>query len=147
MSNTLIAIGIVSLTVVVMEGLAWVIHKYILHGPLWFIHITHHRPHAGFFETNDVVSVFYALLSAALIVYGDVVNSFLLWVGVGIAVYGVLYFFLHDVVIHQRIRFSYKFGSRYLKRLIRAHKIHHKSLQRTDAEAFGFLYAAKKYQP
>lgn len=147
MPHWLSASAVLLLTILLMECLAWLVHKYILHGPLWFIHSSHHRPHQGFFEVNDIVSVFYAILSAGFIIYGDVYDSLLLWVGVGIAVYGVLYFFLHDVVIHQRIRFTYKFGGRYVRRLIRAHKIHHKSLVRTDAEAFGFLYADRKYQP
>jgi beta-carotene 3-hydroxylase len=31
--------------------------------------------------------------------------------------------------------------------MIRAHKIHHKHLGKDGAEAFGFLYAPKKYEP
>ena len=142
-------IGILFVTVVGMEGFAWVMHKYVLHGPLWFLHQTHHRPQPSFFEANDIISLFYGLLSAALIVYGDLTPTLTgfvaFWGGVGIAVYGVLYFFLHDVVIHQRIQFRYRFRNGYLLRLIRAHKKHHKHLNRADSEAFGFLYAAPKY--
>ncbi len=143
-------ICILVVMVVAMEAFAWCMHKYVLHGPLWFLHQTHHKPQAGFFEANDIVSLFYGILSAALIVYGDttptVIGFVAFWGGVGIAVYGVLYFFLHDVVIHQRVRFRYRFRNGYLLRLIRAHKKHHKHLSRTSSEAFGFLYAAPRYE-
>lgn len=139
-------LGLVLLTVVLLEGWAWVVHKYLLHGPLWFLHKSHHRPRQGWWEHNDWVAVFYAALSAAGIILGDLYNHWVLYVGIGIAVYGVLYFLLHDVLVHQRIKLRYRVRSGYLQRLIRAHKIHHKQLARTGSQAFGFLYAAPKYK-
>lgn len=142
-----LAAALVAATVVAMEGLAWLVHKYLLHGPLWFLHQTHHQPRKGWWEANDWVAVAYAALSAGLVVWGDVRGHWLFWVGVGIIAYGLLYFTLHDVIVHQRLRFRYRFRHPYLLRVIRAHKIHHKNLGREGGEAFGFLYAAPRYAP
>jgi beta-carotene 3-hydroxylase len=137
---------ITALTVVVMEGWAWLVHKYLLHGPLWFLHRTHHEPQQGWWEWNDLVSIFYGLLSAGLVIYGIEQQSYWLGVGIGIAVYGVFYFLFHDIIIHRRVKLRYRFRSAYVNRLIRAHKMHHKHLGRWPGEAFGFLYAVKKYE-
>jgi len=134
-------------TVVFMEGFAWWMHKYLLHGPLWFLHKSHHRVNSTWWELNDLVSIIYGLIAAICIIYGVLNNHWIHWIGWGITLYGVLYFIFHDVIIHRRIKIKYKFQNPYVKRLIRAHKIHHKHLQKDDSEAFGFLYADKKYQP
>jgi beta-carotene 3-hydroxylase len=128
-------------TTIGMEGAAWAMHKYILHGPLWFIHASHHRPQSGPFEWNDLIGVAYALVSLVLCVYGGHSGSLWLGVGIGIALYGVFYFTLHDVLTHQRIRTRVR-PTGYLARLVRAHKLHHKTLGRDGSRAFGFLYAA-----
>ena len=145
--NLVIGVGIILLTVIFMEALAWVLHKYILHGPLWFLHKSHHRVNETWWEWNDLVSLGYGLAAVVLIVWGSKYIPELLYVGIGITVYGVFYFFLHDIVIHRRIRFRKKFQNSYMKRLIRAHKIHHKHLAKNPGEAYGFLFATKKYQP
>lgn len=132
-------------TLILMECFAWWMHKYVLHGILWFIHKSHHRPRKGWFEVNDWVGLFFVIPAMALLYYGKEHQSYIWWIGMGIMVYGIFYFFLHDIIIHRRIKFKHRFQNRYLKRLIRAHKIHHKHLQKEDSEAFGFLYASKKY--
>jgi len=68
-----------------------------------------------------------------------------LYIGIGIAVYGIAYFFVHEVVIHQRLKFFTRTKNRYLLALRRAHKMHHKHLDKYDGESFGMLYVAKKY--
>ncbi|MEM7658416.1 MAG: beta-carotene hydroxylase, partial [Bacteroidota bacterium] len=84
--------------------------------------------------------------SAGFIMYGLNHQSLWLGVGIGIDVYGVIYFIFHDVIIHRRIKMKYKFTSKYVNRLIRAHKIHHKHQAKNPSEAYGFLYATKKYE-
>ena len=133
-------------TVAAMEGLAWLVHRYLLHGPLWWLHRTHHEPQRTWYEANDLVGLFYAALSAGLIIWTDLRSHPALWVGIGIALYGVLYFLLHDVLVHQRLRWRVRPAWPYLQRLVRAHKLHHKHLHRQGAEAFGFLYAAPRYR-
>lgn len=139
--NILVFIG----TVVFMECFAWWMHKYILHGPLWFIHKSHHRPHKGWFEINDLVVLVYIVPTLLMMHYGNQNAHWIWWIGAGISFYGIFYFLLHDVIIHRRIKFKYRFQNRYVNRLIRAHKKHHKHLQKEDSEAFGFLYASEEY--
>lgn len=139
--------AIALLTLVALEPVAWFVHRYLLHGPLWSLHRSHHVPVTGFWERNDWVAVFYAALSVLLVVWGDLQGHWAFWVGIGIALYGVLYFLLHDVLVHQRLKWRLRPRSRYLRRLIRAHKLHHKHLGRTGSEAFGFLYAHPRYDP
>lgn len=133
---------IVLITVLVMEGWAWWVHKYILHGPLWFIHQTHHRPRTSWWEANDIISIIYGFISAVLIIYGDLAgNRIAFAIGIGIAIYGILYLVLHDVLIHQRVKWRFKPQSPYLQRLIRAHKLHHKHMNQKGSAFFGFLYS------
>ena len=44
------------------------------------------------------------------------------------------------------IKHNYKLGSKYMQRIIRAHKVHHKNLTRESSQAFGFLFADKKFE-
>jgi len=83
-----------------MEGVAYLTHKYLMHGPLWFLHRSHHVPHAGFFERNDLFGLLFALPSIALIDAGVRTGSWMLPVGLGMTAYGALYFLFHDVVVH-----------------------------------------------
>lgn len=132
--------------IVALEMFSWLMHKYILHGPLWFIHKSHHVPHKHTFEINDIVAIVYAIPSF-LLIYFMPPSSVGFWIGIGIAAYGTLYFVFHDIIIHRRIKLKWKSKNSYINRLIRAHKIHHKYLAKDDSEAFGFLYAPKKYEP
>ena len=34
-------------TVAAMEGVAYVAHRWVMHGPGWFLHESHHRPRHG----------------------------------------------------------------------------------------------------
>lgn len=125
-----------------MEGVAYLAHKYLMHGPLWFLHRSHHVPHAGFFERNDLFGVFFALPSIALIDAGVRTGStWMLAVGLGMTAYGALYFLFHDVVVHRRVNVQRIPQWRYLRRIIMAHLVHHKTHERDGAQSFGFLYA------
>ncbi|MEL6673292.1 MAG: beta-carotene hydroxylase [Bacteroidota bacterium] len=143
---TLLQILVLLGTAIAMEAWAWFMHKYLLHGPLWFLHKSHHRVNPGWFEWNDLVSVLYGVAATACIVHGIENQALSLGIGLGISLYGIIYFLFHDVIIHRRVKLKYHFRHPYVNRLIRAHKIHHKHLGRTQSEAFGFLYAPKKYE-
>ncbi|MFN9958118.1 MAG: fatty acid hydroxylase, partial [bacterium] len=75
-----------------MEFIAWSSHKFLMHGPLWFIHKTHHTPRHGRFELNDVFGITFGIASILFIIAGIDTFSPLFWIGIGISVYGVLYF-------------------------------------------------------
>lgn len=136
-------------TFFLMEGVAWATHKYVMHGFLWCWHESHHKPHKGFFEKNDLFAVVFSIPSIATIVAGFEFENvgFLKWIGFGILGYGIFYVLFHDILVHRRVKIKFIAKNPYLRRMIRAHKIHHKYLGKEGAEAFGFLYAPKKYAP
>ena len=124
-----------------MELVAYLTHKYLMHGALWFLHESHHVPHEEQLEKNDLFGVFFAIPSIVLIYLGTNGYPKLLWVGLGMAAYGLLYFCFHDVVVHRRLDLKLKPQSRYLKRIVQAHHIHHRTHGKDGATSFGFLYA------
>jgi beta-carotene 3-hydroxylase len=64
---------------------------------------------------------------------------------VGITLYGIAYLLVHDVIIHQRFKWFTNSNNRYIKAIRRAHKMHHRHLEKTDGESFGMLFVSKKY--
>lgn len=132
-----------------MEFMAWFAHKYIMHGFGWEWHKDHHNHHKGFFEKNDYYAVVFSIVASSTIIYGDLNPNFwyLKWFGIGVTCYGVAYFVFHDIIVHRRVKIKFVAKSKYMKRIMNAHYIHHKVHTKEGAEAFGFLYAPKKYEP
>jgi beta-carotene 3-hydroxylase len=131
-----------------MEFAAWSAHKYIMHGPLWFIHKDHHQKNNNrFFELNDLFAVFFALPGILLLSWGVSagLDKVFFWIGLGISLYGLAYFSAHDIFIHQRIKILRNSKRKYFRAMRRAHKIHHKHLEKENGECFGFLLVPKKY--
>ncbi len=133
-------------TFLFMEGVAWFTHKYIMHGFLWIWHESHHKVHNHKLERNDLFAVVFSIPSILLLFFGYGNNPYLTAIGFGILAYGVFYVMFHDVIVHQRIKWYPKKRSKYLNRMIHAHYIHHKVHTKENAEAFGFLYAPKKFE-
>jgi beta-carotene 3-hydroxylase len=131
------------------EGVAWFTHKYVMHGILWTWHKSHHTVHDHALERNDLFAVVFSIPSILLFHLGLGVyhSPYLVAVGLGILLYGVFYLVFHDIVVHQRIRWRPGKRSTYLKRMINAHYVHHSKHSKEECEAFGFLYAPKKYEP
>ncbi|MDN3580510.1 sterol desaturase family protein [Mucilaginibacter flavus] len=142
--HLLINIGLILLTVSCMEFLSWAMHKYLFHGPLWFIHKTHHQERHGWLELNDIFSIGFAAFALWLIWIGHYSLDYRLWIGIGISVYGNIYFIFHDWFIHNRFK-AFKSTNRYLMAIRRAHKIHHKSMEKHPAEEFGLLVVGRKW--
>jgi beta-carotene 3-hydroxylase len=140
----LLSISIILLTIAAMEAFSWFIHKYLFHGPLWFIHKTHHQQKHGWFELNDLFSIVFAVLALWLMWLGHIALDYRFWIGAGISIYGIIYFIFHDWFIHNRFK-AFKSNSRYLTGIRRAHKIHHKSANKNPAEEFGLLMASWKW--
>lgn len=141
MPDTVINIVLLLAGFTLMEGVAYWSHKHIMHGFLWCWHESHHLPRQGIFEKNDLFAVMFALPSIALIYLGTSGYPRLLWLGIGIALYGVAYFVFHDVIVHRRIRTGYRPESGYMRRIVQAHWIHHSLRTREDGVSFGFLYS------
>ncbi len=130
-----------------MEGITWCTHKFVMHGFMWYFHEDHHQPrYQHVFERNDVFFIIFAIPSILLFYFG--VNpelNYLFFIGLGILCYGIAYFLVHDVLIHQRFKWFKNTNNRYLKGLRKAHKIHHKKLHKHDGECFGMLFVPFKY--
>ncbi len=136
------------ITFLAMEGVTWLTHKYIMHGFLWKLHEDHHqkKPHS-FFEKNDYFFLIFAIPSMVLFALGAYVKGLhiLFFIGLGISMYGFAYFMIHEIVIHQRFKFFSRTNNFYLRALRKAHKIHHKHLEKHDGECFGMLWVPIKY--
>ena len=132
-------------TVAAMEGVAYAAHRWVMHGPGWFLHRSHHRPRAGHWEWNDLYAAIFAVPSIALIHGGMQAGWWpgCIWIGAGIAAYGVIYFGFHDVIVHRRLPTRYLPSSAYMKRIVQAHRLHHVVETRGGAVSFGFLVASR----
>ncbi len=133
-------------TFLIMEGITWLTHKYVMHGFLWYLHEDHHKPQPGFFEKNDAFFFIFAIPSFLCILLGSLnQNYWAVSIGAGIAMYGFAYFLVHDIIIHQRFKLFTRSNNKYIKAIRRAHKMHHKHLNKEHGESFGMLLIAKKY--
>lgn len=143
----LLFIGITLATFITMEGVTWCTHKFVMHGFLWYLHEDHHQPkYQNILEKNDAFFVIFAIPSIALFYFGvNPVLNFKFFIGLGILLYGIAYFLVHDVLIHQRFKWFKHTKNKYLIGLRKAHKIHHKHLGKEHGECFGMLFVPKKY--
>ena len=126
-------ISILIFTFLFMEFVAWFSHKYIMHGFLWSWHKDHHKKdHDSWFEKNDLFFLVYAITSVLFVVLW---GEFLFWPGLPIAIgifcYGFTYFIVHDIFIHRRFKIFRNINNKYAKGIRRAHKIHHKNINKT----------------
>ena len=130
-----------------MEVATWLIHKYVMHGFLWYLHEDHHQPrYQNTFEKNDTFFVIGAIPSILLFYYGVHPElNYKFFIALGILGYGITYFLIHDVLIHQRFKWFKNTKNKFFIGLRKAHKVHHKHLGKEDGECFGMLNVPKKY--
>ncbi|MBK7183869.1 MAG: sterol desaturase family protein [Bacteroidetes bacterium] len=129
-----------------MEFMAWFTHKYVMHGFMWNLHSDHHTGSEGKIEKNDWFSLIFAIPSG-LFIWGGCAyqNYYVASIGFGMTAYGIAYFFVHDIFIHQRIKLFRNLDTNYFRAIRRAHKMHHKHLSKENGESFGFLIVSLKY--
>lgn len=133
-------------TFCLMEPITWLTHRYVMHGFLWYLHEDHHQKGEGFFEKNDAFFIIFAVPSWLCIMLGSMHGAYwVVGIGAGIAMYGVAYFLVHEIIIHQRFKLFTRSNNRYIKAIRWAHKMHHKHLNKEEGESFGMLLVAKKY--
>ena len=137
----LVNLLIVVVVVCIMEGVATGMHKYVMHRWGWGWHRSHHETRHGMFEVNDLYALVFAGLAILLIFAGTRGIWPLQWVGAGMTLYGIIYFILHDGLVHQRWPFRYVPRRGYLRRLYLAHHFHHAVRGKEDCVSFGFIYA------
>lgn len=144
--DTWIKILIVASTFWFMEFVAWFAHKYLMHGPLWVLHRDHHKPHQGFFERNDAFFLIFAIPSWLGLQFGSMAGfNWWFYAGLGILFYGIAYFLVHEVFIHQRFKWFRNTTNPYLLAIRRAHKMHHKNTEKHGGTSFGMLIVSWKY--
>ena len=132
-----------------MEFMAWFTHKYLMHGLLWNWHADHHKAKHekhGFWEKNDRFFLVFAIPSAFCYMFGSMTQTWwVFFIGIGISLYGLTYFLIHDVYIHQRFKWFRQLDSKYSRAILRAHGAHHSKSTKEDCESFGLLVIHPKF--
>lgn len=138
---------VVILTFFFMEFMAWFTHKYVMHGFMWHFHEDHHTVGEGrHIEKNDVFFLIFATPSIILLLTGSISGfDIKFFIGLGILIYGVAYFLVHDVFIHQRLKLLKRTDNIYFRAIRKAHKVHHKSHLKENGKCFGMLLVPQKY--
>ncbi|GMH33767.1 hypothetical protein BSKO_01601 [Bryopsis sp. KO-2023] len=117
--------------VAAMEMYARFAHKVLWHDfkPGWALHKSHHEPRMGPFEANDLYAVANAVPAISLCAYGffhtGLVGGICFGCGLGITLFGIMYMFVHDGLVHKRFPVGPIANVPYLKRVAAAHKLHH----------------------
>ncbi len=138
LSTDLADAGLFLFALVGTEVVAWLTHRFLMHGPLWSLHRSHHEPRAGRFELNDLFAAYFALPSIALIFWGRSWPP-AMWLGLGMTAYGVIYALFHDGLVHGRFRSPLPL--KLMKRLVQAHRLHHAVHTKHGGVSYGFLWA------
>jgi len=123
-----------------------------MHGFLWQWHKDHHINDNQKFlpaivekrvlEKNDLFFLVYALPAIAFMIIGFYLDQLqLVYIALGITLYGFTYFIIHDVIIHKRlpIQYLHKDHNFYIKAIVDAHTAHHRPKSKDDFNNYGLL--------
>jgi beta-carotene 3-hydroxylase len=136
-------LGVAALSCAAMEAVAWASHKYLMHGPLWILHRSHHAPGGSGWQANDGFGVFFSVPAIALIALGVAGKPYLAAVGAGMTAYGIAYLVVHDAWAHGRFGKVWRPRPAWLNRLIAVHRAHHAAVGKKGCAHFGFLWAPR----
>lgn len=142
-----------------MEFVAWSNHKFVMHGFLWKWHADHHindhkknasqtELYKPGFEKNDYFFLVYAIPAMVMLILGLFLKiTLLVSIGIGISFYGLTYFSIHDVLIHQRLKIPFLIHTKnkYLKAVVRAHLAHHRGKNIRDFDNYGLLIFQNRF--
>lgn len=132
----------------VMEAFSYIVHRFLFHGILWKIHVTHHTPRRFPFESNDIFSIIFAAVSICLMIFAErpLSDSVSFPIGFGIALYGVFYFIIHDLLTHRRF-LPFNSRNKLFLTVRAAHQRHHQTAEKKGIEPFGlFVFDYGKFQ-
>jgi len=131
---------------ILWEGVAWFMHKYVMHGIGWYFHEDHHKTSGKRMQKNDAYALFFALISFLLIYNGLRMEiSYIASAGFGVALYGIGYVLFHEIIFHKRIKgLKIKVNHPYMKRIIASHRVHHSVITKEGASNFSFLWAPRQ---
>ena len=130
-----------------VEVFSYTAHRFLFHGILWKIHRTHHEAAKGAFELNDIFSAIFALCSILLMVFAEkpLINSIAFPIGLGISIYGFVYFIIHDFFTHRRF-LPFKSSSKLLLIIRAAHQRHHQTTEKIGIAPYGlFIFDYAKF--
>lgn len=120
---------------VAMEPVAYASHRWVMHGPGWGWHASHHGPRTTTFERNDLYpATFAGAAMAAMALAATRRWSTVMAVGVGVTAYGAAYSVVHEVYAHRRLPWLRRRAPG-LEALGARHMRHH----RRGGEPFGML--------
>ena len=130
MSSVVVWLPTMLVVAVVMDVWAALLHGLVWHGVLYRVHASHHRARTGRFEANDALSFLHAPIAIALVLYGcraapGVTRELAFGVGLGMTLFGLAYTLVHDGLVHKRIPVRFLARSRFLRKVARAHRVHH----------------------
>ena len=94
---------------------------------------------------KDTVGFTRWIPSIICLVAGAEDYNYLFFIGLGILLYGLAYFMIHEVIIHRRLPPPSKTKSKYIIAIRKAHKIHHKNRNKEHCINFGMLIVPIKY--
>lgn len=133
-----------------MEMYARFAHKVLWHdfAPGWALHKSHHMPRTGPFEDNDIFAVINGVPAMLLCLYGFLTPGMLggacFGAGLGITLFGIMYMFVHDGLVHRRFPVGPIAELPYLKRLAVAHQLHH--AEKYDGVPWGMFLAMQELE-
>lgn len=139
--------GLTVVGFVVMEIFSYAVHRWLFHGLLWKIHQTHHTTRRRIFELNDIFSLIFAVISMSLMIFAEkpLRDSASFPLGLGIAIYGALYFIIHDLFTHRRF-LPFNSKNKAILTIRAAHQRHHQTAEKHGFEPYGlFLFPYEKF--
>jgi beta-carotene 3-hydroxylase len=138
---------IIFTTFCAIEFVVWFTPKFVMHRFSWNLYLHHHLPkRAQFFKKNDAFFLIYTIPSGLLIILSFMFAEWnITFSGFEILAYGIAYFLVHEVFIHQRLKWFRNIDNTYLRAVRRAHKIHYKYIGKEEGECFGMLIVPWKY--
>ena len=143
MMYLLLCLLVIFTSTLLMEVIAILAHKYIMHGPGWFLHKSHHsikHDKKTNFELNDLYFIIFSSPSIFCIIYGYFSSSVIIaCIGIGIMIYGCIYIIFHDIIVHNRFGIKLSLKNSYIKKVKTSHMKHHSCKTKNGASNFGFL--------
>lgn len=143
LAHALVWFPIAAVIAVLMDFWSALLHGKVWHTWLWPVHRSHHEPRTGTFELNDAFALLHAPVAMALILWGCA-GPAIVWrevafgVGIGMTVFAVGYGVVHDGLVHGRLPVKFLLRSRAIRKIVRAHEIHHKGV--TGGAPYGLFF-------
>ena len=142
-SGLLVSFALVCVGFLAMELITYLVHRFVMHGVLERLHMSHHRNAAAefarkSFEPNDVFPLAFSTVVLVAMWAGFNLPGFrwLIPLFIGVTAYGVVYTVIHDGIIHGRVRWMKRNRSQVAERLVIAHRAHHHG----NGEPYGMLF-------